>query len=304
MVDKKLAAASDDKPERIAKRMARVGLCSRRDAERWIEAGRVAVNGRKLASPAVNVSAGDRITVDGKPIPEKQATRLWRFHKPRGLLTTARDPEGRATVFQALPPELPRVVAIGRLDLGSEGLLLFTNDGELARRLELPSTGWSRRYRVRVYGKVDPARLATLDKGVTVDGVKYGAIRATLDRQQGDNAWLTMSLTEGKNREIRRVCEHLGWKVSRLIRVAYGPFQLGALEPSQTEEVPGRVLKDQLGVQRDRSGTAQRRQAPKKPPHGNPQAARDSAARDGKARPAGGTAGARRKAAGAARRRP
>lgn len=269
MAEKKTAAAPDDKPERIAKVLARVGLCSRRDAERWIAEGRVVVNGRKLDSPALNVGPGDRVVVDGKPIPEKQATRLWRYHKPRGLLTTARDPEGRATVFQSLPPEMPRVVAIGRLDLGSEGLLLFTNDGELARRLELPSTGWTRRYRVRVYGKVDPARLASLDKGVTVEGVKYGAIRASLDRQQGENAWLTMSLTEGKNREIRRVCEHLGWKVSRLIRVAYGPFQLGALEPMQVEEVPQRVLRDQLGLARgDATGTARRKEEPRKPPPG------------------------------------
>src|SRR5690606_25115888 len=218
--------------------------CSRRDAERWIAEGRVVVNGRKLDSPALNVGPGDRVVVDGKPIPERPPTRLWRYHKPRGLLTTTRDPEGRPTVFERLPPELPRVVALGRLDLNSEGLLLLTNDGELARRLELPATGWTRRYRVRVYGRVDEARLAELAKGVTVDGVKYGAIRATLDRQQGDNAWLTMSLAEGKNREVRRVCEHLGWRVSRLIRVSYGPFQLGALEPECVEEVPTRVLKD------------------------------------------------------------
>ena len=283
MADKKQAADAD-KADRIAKVMARAGLCSRRDAERWIGEGRVAVNGRRLDSPAVNVTARDRITVDGKPIPQKQATRLWRYHKPRGLLTTARDPEGRATVFQSLPEDMPRVVAVGRLDLGSEGLLLFTNDGELARRLELPSTGWTRRYRVRVFGQVDPARLALLEKGVTVDGVKYGAIRASLDRQQGDNAWLTMSLTEGKNREIRRVCEHLGWKVSRLIRVAYGPFQLGALEPMAVEEVPARVLKDQLGLARgDESGKARRKEAPKKPPAGRAEPKRTEA-RPGKKR--------------------
>jgi 23S rRNA pseudouridine2605 synthase len=277
-------SSPSDKPERIAKVLARAGLCSRRDAERWIGEGRVAVNNRRLDSPAVNVTARDRITVDGKPIPQKQATRLWRYHKPRGLLTTARDPEGRATVFQSLPPEMPRVVAVGRLDLGSEGLLLFTNDGELARRLELPATGWTRRYRVRVFGQVDPARLAQLDKGVTVDGVKYGAIRASLDRQQGDNAWLTMGLTEGKNREIRRVCEHLGWKVSRLIRVAYGPFQLGALEPMAVEEVPARVLKDQLGLARgDESGTARRKETPKKPPAGRTEPKR-AEARPGKKR--------------------
>ena len=273
MAEKK-SVADSDKPERIAKVLARAGLCSRRDAERWIAEGRVAVNGRRLDGPAFTVTPSDRVVVDGKPLPAKQPTRLWRYHKPRGLLTTARDPEGRATVFQSLPPEMPRVVAVGRLDLGSEGLLLFTNDGELARRLELPATGWTRRYRVRVYGQVDPKRLAALEKGVTVEGVHYGAIRAVLDRQQGDNAWLTMSIAEGKNREIRRVCEHLGWKVSRLIRVAYGPFQLGALEPMAVEEVPGRVLKDQLGLARgDDTGTARRKAQPKKPPAGRKPAA-------------------------------
>ncbi len=286
--------SDSDKPERIAKVLARAGLCSRRDAERWIAEGRVAVNGRRLDSPAFTVTPADRVVVDGKPLPARQPTRLWRYHKPRGLLTTARDPEGRATVFQSLPAEMPRVVAVGRLDLGSEGLLLFTNDGELARRLELPATGWTRRDRVRVYGQVDPKRLAALEKGVTVEGVQYGAIRATLDRQQGDNAWLTMGIAEGKNREIRRVCEHLGWKVSRLIRVAYGPFQLGALEPMAVEEVPARVLKDQLGLARgDETGTARRKQTPKKPPAGRKPAAAQrkppgkasARPRSGKARP-------------------
>ena len=177
----------------------------------------------------------------------KEKIRHWRYHKPRGLLTTAKDPQGRPTVFESLPPELPRVVSIGRLDLNSEGLLLLTNDGELARRLELPSTGWVRRYRVRVNGTVEVAHLNELRKGITVDGIKYGAVQATLDRQQGDNAWLTMSLTEGKNREIRKLCEHLGWRVNRLIRIAYGPFQLGDLEPGAVEEVTGKVLREQLG---------------------------------------------------------
>jgi 23S rRNA pseudouridine2605 synthase len=233
--------------ERIAKRLARAGICSRRDAERLIAEGRVIVDGKKLASPAFNVAPGARITVDGKPVPEPEPARLWRYHKPRGLLTTARDPQGRPTVFQALPDNLPRVVAVGRLDLSSEGLLLLTNDGELARRLELPSTGWVRRYRVRVHGAVEKRRLETLGNGITIDGVAYGPIRATLDRQQGDNAWLTIGLTEGKNREIRRVCEHLGWPVSRLIRIAFGPFQLGHLEAGKVEEVPGKVLREQLG---------------------------------------------------------
>ncbi len=233
--------------ERIAKRLARAGLCSRRDAERWIAEGRVTVDGHRLSSPALNVTDASRILVDGKPIPVKTPTRLWRYSKPRGLLTTNRDPEGRRTIFDELPKELPRVITIGRLDYNSEGLLLLTNDGELARKLELPSTAWARRYRVRVNGDVDPATLGSLAKGITIDGVRYGAIDAQLDRQQGDNAWITMSLTEGKNREVRRICEHMGWQVSRLIRIAYGPFQLGLLEPGGVEEVSPRVVKEQMG---------------------------------------------------------
>jgi len=234
--------------ERIAKTMARAGLCSRREAEVWIIEGRVKVNGVKLSSPARNVTEADKITVDGKPLPEKEKTRLWRYHKPRGLLTAAKDPQGRPTVFQNLPPELPRVVSVGRLDLNSEGLLLLTNDGEVARKLELPATGWVRRYRVRVNGHVELANLAELRKGVTVDGIRYGSVQASLDRQQGDNAWLSMSLTEGKNREIRKLCSHFGWGVSRLIRISYGPFQLGNLDKGQVEEVKGKVLKEQLGL--------------------------------------------------------
>lgn len=233
--------------ERIAKVMARAGLCSRRDAEAWIAAGRVTLNGKKLASPAVNVGPMDVVRVDGKPLPEAEQTRLFRYHKPRGLVTTAKDPEGRPTVFDNLPEGLPRVISVGRLDLNSEGLLLLTNDGELARRLELPATGWVRRYRVRVNGRIDPASLTRLARGIEIEGVRYGAIEAVLDRQQGDNAWLTMSLTEGKNREIRKVCAFFGWTVSRLIRLSYGPFQLGHLEKGQIEEVPGKVLRDQLG---------------------------------------------------------
>lgn len=263
----------DDAPaaanERIAKRLARVGLCSRREAEQWIAGGRVAVDGKVLTSPAINVGPAARITVDGQPIPEKQPLRLWRYHKPRGLVTTAKDPQGRPTVFDNLPEDMPRVIAIGRLDLGSEGLLLLTNDGALARRLELPSNAWARRYRVRVHGRVDPDRLAALAKGVTVDGVAYGPIRARLDRQQGENAWLTMSLSEGKNREIRRVCEHLGWPVSRLIRVAFGPFQLGNLLPGAAEEVPAKVLRDQLGSGPDKPavGRATAKKKTPAPPH-------------------------------------
>jgi 23S rRNA pseudouridine2605 synthase len=232
--------------ERIAKRLARAGLCSRRDAERWIAEGRVTVDGQRLTSPAVNVTEASRILVDGQPIPEKTPTRLWRYHKPRGLLTTNRDPEGRRTIFDELPEALPRVITVGRLDYNSEGLLLLTNDGELARKLELPATAWSRRYRVRVNGDVDPETLTGLARGVTIEGVRYGAVQAQLDRQQGDNAWITMALTEGKNREVRRICEHLGWQVSRLIRVAYGPFQLGLLEPGGVEEVSPRVVKEQV----------------------------------------------------------
>jgi 23S rRNA pseudouridine2605 synthase len=233
--------------ERIAKVMARAGLCSRRDAERWIAEGRVALNGKRLDSPAITVTDSDRITVDGKPIPARQATQLWLYHKPRGRVTTARDPQGRPTVFADLPADMPRVVTVGRLDLNSEGLLLLTNDGELKRRLELPATGWTRRYRVRVHGEIDPAALAPLAQGITIEGVRYGPVRAALDRQQGGNAWLTMSLTEGKNREIRRICEHMGWQVSRLIRIAYGPFQLGHLAPGAVEEVPAKVLREQFG---------------------------------------------------------
>lgn len=233
--------------ERIAKVLARAGVCSRRDAEVMIQAGRVSVNGKKLTSPALNVTERDDIRVDGKPLPQKERTRLFRYYKPRGLVTTAKDPEGRPTVFDSLPEGLPRVISVGRLDLNSEGLLLLTNDGELARKLELPATGWVRRYRVRVNGDVEPTHLAQLAKGIEVEGVRYGAIQATLDRKSGDNSWLTMALTEGKNREIRKICGHFGWPVSRLIRVAYGPFQLGHLEKGDIEEVPGKVLREQLG---------------------------------------------------------
>lgn len=235
------------KGERIAKVMARAGLCSRREAERWIAEGRVTVNGRVLDSPAVLVSETDDVRVDGKPLAPPERTRLWRYHKPAGLVTTHRDEKGRKTVFDALPPTLPRVISVGRLDLNSEGLLLLTNDGALARRLELPATGWVRRYRVRVHGKPDAASLAALAKGVTIDGVAYGPIEAKLDRVRGSNAWVTVALREGKNREVRRVFEHLGLPVTRLIRVAYGPFQLGALPRGAVEEVPGKVLKEQLG---------------------------------------------------------
>jgi 23S rRNA pseudouridine2605 synthase len=235
------------KGERIAKLIARAGLCSRRDAERWILEGRVSIDGKKLATPAVAVPEGARVLVDGKPLPLPEPARLFRYHKPRGLLTTHKDPQGRPTVFDRLEAGLPRLISVGRLDLDSEGLLLLTNDGELARKLMLPATGWLRRYRVRVHGAPDSRRLEELAKGPTVAGVRYGPIRARLDRQQGENAWLTVSLAEGRNREIRHVFDHLGWPVNRLIRVAYGPFQLGALARGAIEEVPRRVLRDQLG---------------------------------------------------------
>ncbi|HAA92698.1 MAG TPA: pseudouridine synthase [Rhodospirillaceae bacterium] len=236
-----------NRPERIAKVMARAGLCSRREAERWIEAGRVAVDGEILVSPAVTVTSANQIEVDGAPLPTSEPTRLWRFHKPTGLLTTQQDPEGRRTVFEALPDSMPRVISVGRLDINSEGLLLLTNDGELARRLELPSTGWVRRYRVRVHGRPQEENFAQLQKGTSVEGVRYAPIVASLENQTGANAWLTMTLKEGKNREIRRVCEHFGWRVNRLIRVSYGPFQLGNLKRGLVEEVPKRVLADQIG---------------------------------------------------------
>ena len=241
---------SDDgvKSERIAKRLARVGLCSRREAERWIADGRVAIAGKVIATPAITVGAGDRVTVDGKLIPEPEPTRLWLYHKPRGLICTTRDERGRDTIFDKLPAELPRMVSIGRLDANSEGLLLLTNDGGLARKLELPATGWQRRYRVRMFGRPDEAALARLADGTTIDGIRYGPVQAQLDRLVGANAWLTVTLREGKNREVRILLEHLGYRVNRLIRVAFGPFQLGKLTAGAIREVPRRVLRDQLAA--------------------------------------------------------
>ncbi len=239
--------AAAEKPERVAKALARSGLCSRREAERWIALGRVAVDGKTLQEPGVTVTSENKITVDGKPIPEAKATRLWRYHKPPGLLTSHGDPQGRPCVFDRLPKELGRVISVGRLDLNSEGLLLITNDGGLSRKLELPSTGWTRRYRARVYGQVDEARLESLAKGSTIDGVAYGPIRAKMDSRRKGNAWLTLSLTEGKNREVRKVLEHQGLQVSRLIRIAYGPFQLGQLKRGEVAEITGKALREQLG---------------------------------------------------------
>jgi 23S rRNA pseudouridine2605 synthase len=232
---------------RIAKAMAHAGLCSRRDAEAWIAAGRVLVNGKVLTTPGHIISPDDKIVVDGEPLPAPQAPRLWRYNKPRGLVTSHKDPQGRRTVFDALPPNLPRVVSIGRLDINTEGLLLLTTDGALARHLELPSTGWLRRYRVRAHGRVSEEALHGLRAGVTIDGVRYGPVEARIDREQGSNLWLTLSLREGQNREVKRLAEHLGLTVNRLIRLSFGPFALGDLDEGEVEEVKRRVLADQLG---------------------------------------------------------
>lgn len=238
------------KGDRIAKVLARAGVASRREAERMIEAGRVTVNGRKIDSPALNVTPQDRITVDGKDVAAPEPARLWLYHKPTGLVTTERDEQGRKTVFDALPDTLPRVMSVGRLDLNSEGLLLLTNDGGIKRKLELPATGWLRRYRVRVKGTPTDAMLEPLRKGITSDGEKFQGMIVTLDRQQGANAWLTVGLREGKNREIRRAMEAVGLSVNRLIRTSYGPFSLGELKAGEVEEVKARVMRDQLGLER------------------------------------------------------
>ena len=234
--------------QRIAKVMARAGLCSRRDAEAWIEAGRVSVNGAILESPAFNVGPDDDVRIDGERLRAAERTRLFFFHKPRGLVTTAKDPEGRRTIFEALPADLPRVVAVGRLDINTEGLLLLTNDGGLARVLELPATGWLRRYRVRAHGEVLQSQLDALREGVTIEGIHYAGIEARLEREQGSNVWIMMGLREGKNREIKRVLEHVGLAVNRLIRVSFGPFELGDLPEGAVAELNTRILRDQLGL--------------------------------------------------------
>ncbi|MGB5559929.1 MAG: pseudouridine synthase [Paracoccaceae bacterium] len=234
--------------DRIAKVLARAGVASRREVERMIEAGRVSVNGKVIASPALNVTAKDRIAVDGVAVGEPEPPRIWLFHKPPGLVTTEKDERGRQTVFDALPKDMPRVMSIGRLDINSEGLLLLTNDGGVKRRLELPSTGWVRKYRVRVKGTPEDAMLEPLRKGITVEGQRFQPMSVTIDRQQGANAWLTIAIKEGKNREIRRAMEHVGLVVNRLIRVSYGPFMLRELRAGQVEEVKPRVVRDQLGL--------------------------------------------------------
>lgn len=232
--------------ERIAKWAARAGVASRRDIERMIAEGRIKLNGRSVEHPATFVTDGDVVQVDGKVVDAPARTRLFRYHKPAGLVTTHKDPEGRPTVFEKLPPGLPRLISVGRLDLNSEGLLLLTNDGELARKLERPENGWVRRYRVRVNGWVDEKALAALSQGVTIEGMRYGPIEAGLDSRKGDNSWLSVSLKEGRNREVRRVMAYLGLETSRLIRIAYGPFQLGVLPKRAAEEVPGKILKEQM----------------------------------------------------------
>ncbi len=237
-----------DKGERIAKLIARAGVCSRRDAEKLIAEGRVALNGKRLTTPAIAIQPGALVTIDGKPIPDQENTRLWRYHKPPGLVTSHRDPAGRPTVFSHLPPHLPRVVSVGRLDINSEGLLLLTNDGELARKLELPAQGWTRRYRVRMFGKVSQLDLNRLAQGIEIDGIRYGPVVAELERVKGLYAWANVALKEGKNREVKRLMEHLGLKVARLIRVSFGPFHLGGLRSASVDEISRKVWREQLGI--------------------------------------------------------
>jgi 23S rRNA pseudouridine2605 synthase len=237
--------------DRIAKVLSRAGVASRREAERMIEAGRVSVNGRVIDSPALNVTPKDKIIVDGKPVAEPEPPRIWLYHKPTGLVTTNRDEKGRETIFDALPEDMPRVMTVGRLDLNSEGLLLLTNDGEVKRKLELPSTGWLRKYRVRINGRAKHEDFAPLRKGLRIGAEKFQPMDVALDRQQGANAWVTVALREGKNREIRRAMEEIGFTVNRLIRVSYGPFQLGNLKPGEVDELRRRVVRDQLGLDAD-----------------------------------------------------
>ncbi|WP_299150669.1 pseudouridine synthase [uncultured Tateyamaria sp.] len=251
------------KGSRIAKVLARAGIASRRGAEEIIAAGRVSVNGKQIDSPALNVTDRDQITVDGKPLAEPEPERLWLYHKPIGLVTSDADEKGRRTIYDALPEDMPRVMSVGRLDINSEGLLLLTNDGGIKRKLELPSTGWMRRYRVRINGRPTDDSLEPLRRGVTVDGERFQPMQITLDRQQGANAWLTVGLREGKNREIRRAMESIGLVVNRLIRISYGPFQLGDLKPGAIEEVRRRILRDQVGLDTDEDNVGTARKTPK-----------------------------------------
>lgn len=285
---------TSDTSERIAKYLARAGVASRREVERMIAEGRVSMNGKRLDTPAVKVAAGDRIEVDGKPVEPPAATKLWRYHKPAGLVTTHADPEGRETVFDALPKEIGRVISIGRLDLTSEGLLLLTNDGALARALELPSTGWTRRYRARAFGTIDQAAVNKLRAGVTVEGIRYGPMEVEVERETGSNIWLNIGIKEGKNREVRKALDSVGLRVNRLIRTAYGPFQLGDLPRGEIKAVPGRVLRDQCGHLVElpvTTGEAVAKKRPARPGHkpvkrtmggaGQPGLPRDPAENDG-----------------------
>ena len=274
-------ASAEPAAERVARALARAGVASRREAERLIAAGRVALNGKVLASPAVNVGPGDILTLDGSPVADREPPRLWRYHKPPGLITTHKDPKGRPTVFERLPPGMPRVISIGRLDLNSEGLLLLTNDGALARQLELPSSGIVRRYRARAFGRVSQEKLDRLAQGITVEGIAYGPIEARLERGTGSNVWIGLGLAEGKNREVRKVLEALGLKVNRLIRVSYGPFELGELAPGEADEVPARRLRPLI-----QSGFAGEPEPRKLKPPSPPQSPRnDSSARGGASKP-------------------
>lgn len=259
---------NENNAQRIAKRIARAGVASRRDAEKLIAQGLVTVNGETITSPALNVTESDKITVRGEPLAEEEPVRLWRYHKPVGLVTSDRDEKGRTTIYDKLPEGMPRVMSIGRLDIASEGLLLLTNDGALKRRLELPSTGWMRKYRVRVHGRPTLQMLAPLEKGVTVDGERFQGMNVEIDRQQGANAWLTIGLREGKNREVRRALASVGLDVNRLIRISYGPFQINELKAGEVEEVRAKTIREQLGDPRPKADRPVRKLAPKPKPKG------------------------------------